>query len=394
MNTKVILVWFRNDLRTHDNEVLLNAIQKSDFIIPVYIFDPRYYEENQFGFKKTGQLRENYIAKTVLALKHKLQSLGGDLLTYKGYPEEILPQLVKKYDVDEVYHHREVAKRETDISESLEEALWGEKRNLRHFIGHTLFHKEDLPFPIRDIPQDFNTFKKKATKESSVRPAHPQVEAIQIPPHLEKTPFPYEGMEISESEEFGEDAAFRSLENIISIAESETDIYTILSPYLAIGALSPINTYHYLTKNTTAKNKKGINALLDHLMRRDYFRFMLKKFPNCYFINQKEAEQDQDRIQQWTTASTDNDMVNSLMTKLNETGLLSEQERLFVSTYFIYELKQNWLVGAAWFEQQLIDFAPATIYGFWAHMANQGTSSKNNKNLAYWEKLKEDNSIV
>jgi len=393
MSAKVILVWFRNDLRVHDNEVLLNAIQKSDFIIPVYIFDPRYYDTNEFDFLKTGKLRQQFIAQTVYSLKEKLQSMGGDLLTYEGYPEEIIPQLVQKYDVDEVYHHREVAKRETDISEAVETALWKVKRNLKHFIGHTLYHKEDLPFPIRDIPNDFNIFKKKINKESLVRQPFPQVEALSIPPHLEKTAFPDEAEMIGTA--FGEDAAFLALDFVINDAKEEIDLYYRLSPFLAIGALSPIYTYHYLHNKITKANKKGITNLIDNLLRRDYFRFMLKKFPNCYFINTTgKKNNDVDLIQKWTAGETENPLINTIMHKLNKTGTLNEQERNYTSGYFIYELQQNWLIGAAWFEQQLIDYAPATIYGYWAHYADQGTSIKNNKTEDDWEKLKEQQALI
>ncbi len=38
--SKKILVWFRNDLRLHDNEMLVEAIAKSDEILPVYCFIP------------------------------------------------------------------------------------------------------------------------------------------------------------------------------------------------------------------------------------------------------------------------------------------------------------------------------------------------------------------
>src|SRR6185312_8579415 len=49
-------------------------------------------------------------------------------------------------------------------------ALWKIRLNLKHFIGHTLYHKEDLPFPIKDIPDSFSTFKKKVERDSNVRP--------------------------------------------------------------------------------------------------------------------------------------------------------------------------------------------------------------------------------
>lgn len=390
MSAKVILVWFRNDLRTHDNEVLVNAVQKSDFIIPVYIFDPRYYGENKFNFLNTGEIRSNFILQTVFSLKQKLQSLGGNLLTYEGFPEDIIPHLAQKYDVDEVYHHREIAKRETDISEAVETALWKIKINLKHFIGHTLYHKEDLPFPIRDIPSDFGTFKKKISKESKVRLALADITSITIPPHLEKTSFPVD------TEDFepihGEEAAFMALDLVINDAKTESDLYSKISPYLAIGALSPVYTYHLLKKNLNPSNKKEINSLIDNLLKRDYFRFMLKKFPNCYFINTSPTkEKNDDIIKNWIEGKTENNAVNSIMHKLNNTGFLNDQERVFIGTYFIYALKQDWLIGAAWFEQQLIDYAPATIYGNWAHYADQGTSIKNNKTEEDWIKLKEMN---
>ncbi len=387
MSKKVILVWFRNDLRTHDNEVLQSAIQKADFIIPVYIFDPRYYQENKFGFKNTGEFRADYIAQTVYSLKEKLQSLGGDLLTYEGYPEHIIPQLVQKYDADEVYHHREVAKRETDISELVEEELWKVKRNLRHFIGHTLYHKEDLPFPIRDIPNDFNTFRKKVIKESFVRGCINDIQQVNIPPHLEKTPFPFE-LDLSESKNhFGESAANVKLKNLIKEAEVNTESYTQLSPYLALGVLSPAYTYHSLINNITPKNKKGINSFLEHLMLRDYFRFMVKKYPNSYFKSKEELPES-GSLSLWIKGETSYGPINDLISKLNTTGRLTRKEREIVALHLIYELNESWLAGAAWFEQQLIDYAPATIYGFWAHMANEGTSIKNNKTIADWDKLK------
>ena len=113
---RVVLVWFRNDLRLHDNEILLEAVQKADLVIPVYCFDPRYYSTNKYGAKNTGILRAQFIRETVQSFKQSLRNLQGDLMTYYGYPEEIIPRLAAKYDADEVYHHREVAQRETKIS--------------------------------------------------------------------------------------------------------------------------------------------------------------------------------------------------------------------------------------------------------------------------------------
>lgn len=389
MSKKVILVWFRNDLRTHDNEALYTAAERADYIVPVYIFDTRYYEQNKSNFLNTGDLRQHYILQSVKSLKEKLQSLGGDLLTYEGLPEEILPQLVQKYDIDEVYHHREVAKRETDISERVEEALWKQQKNLRHFIGHTLYHKEDLPFPIKDIPNDFNIFKKKIEKESSVRQALPEVTAVHLPPHLEKTELPDDAA-IQLTVDYGEKAGLKELESILDADANKEDLYIRLSPYLAIGSLSPITTYHFLSDRTTPTNKKNTDQIIKGLLRRDYYRFMLKKLPNGYFINRSTAVSDPILLEKWINGNTENNTINKLMQQLNGTGNLSYNDREALGLHLIYEYGQNWLDGAAWFEQQLIDYAPATNYGFWAHLAGQGSCEKNNKSDIDWQKFKKE----
>ena len=57
------LVWFRNDLRIHDNSSLANAIKSNNRVIALYCFDPRQFEVDQLGFKKTekGKRRIDWI---------------------------------------------------------------------------------------------------------------------------------------------------------------------------------------------------------------------------------------------------------------------------------------------------------------------------------------------
>src|ERR1700742_1119860 len=107
MSERTILVWFRNDLRIHDNEILLEAVRKADKILPVYCFDPAYFVKNISGNPKTGSLRARFLLESVADLKQNLQTLGGDLVIRIGNPAIIIPQLAEQYKVNEVYHHRE-----------------------------------------------------------------------------------------------------------------------------------------------------------------------------------------------------------------------------------------------------------------------------------------------
>jgi len=63
---KTGIVWFKNDLRVQDNSSLHQAINENDWVIAAYFFDPRLFEIDKFGFRKT----ERYRAKFLLETKH------------------------------------------------------------------------------------------------------------------------------------------------------------------------------------------------------------------------------------------------------------------------------------------------------------------------------------
>ncbi len=399
---KVVLVWFRNDLRLHDNEILLEAVQKADLVIPVYCFDPRYYNTNKYGGKNTGALRAQFILETVQSFKESLRDLGGDLLTYYGYPEEIIPRLAVKYDADEVYHHREVAQRETQISEKVESALWQSCRiNLKHFIGHTMYHKEDLPFPIRDIPESFTLFKKKVERESQVRPVLPAIDQILIPNHLESTEIPsLATLGFSEQEVDsiagkkligGEQNGLKNLEMILEDSYKGFHDFTLISPYMATGVLSPILVYHRLHAAMTPTNKKRLERRISRLFWRDYFRFMLKKYPNVYFkLSGHHGTTTPERANvldeaDWKSGHTGESFIDETIDILKSTGNLPSEARTVLSLYLIQETNCSWLESAAFFEEYLLDYNPATTYGIWSHVAGVGTSKKDNLTGISWK---------
>ncbi|MEC3879709.1 DASH family cryptochrome [Parapedobacter sp. 10938] len=396
MDKKTILVWFRNDLRIHDNEILLRAVERSQTIVPVYCFDPRYFTDTALGTKKTGVLRAAFLRENVAALQQDLQALGGDLIITQGHPEEILPAIAEAYKVDEVYHHREVAHEETKISSLVEAALWKMQINLRHFIGHTLYHKEDLPFPIKDIPDAFATFRKKTERESDIRPELGRPEAALTPegmdtghlPDLSELGFDKAAIEHAHRLHFqgGEQVALQHM-NAFLYGNQDTLGYSHLSPYIAIGALSPNTFYHAIkeAEHTTLDRKRGEQIILK-LLWRDYYRFMFKKHGNQFFQaggmtgNPPAAVADDQKLfEKWRTGNTGHPIVDSSMKELNETGYLAHHQRIIVVTYLIYQLKVDWLKGAAWFEEKLLDYGPASNYGSWAHAAGVGSSVKDNK---------------
>jgi deoxyribodipyrimidine photo-lyase len=402
MKSKKILVWFRNDLRLHDNEMLVEAIAKSDSILPVYFFDPNYIEYTPEAEIKPGNSRVQFLIESVAALREALQAVGGNLLVINGRPEDHIPNLVEQYEIAEVYHHREVATKETTVSSTVEDLLWKLKINLKHFIGHTLYNKEDLPFPIKDIPDVFAQFKKKTERDAIVKDCFLSPSVVNVVEVEEWGDLPaYSFIEAAPAG--GENAGIAHLRSLL---EEGADIYlksnpraqdrqvysSQLSPWLATGCLSPRKVY-WAVKN--AEHKFGTNSNFSHLILgllwRDYFRFMFKKHNISFFSEVQPDDIKHDftaeeyvlQLQLWKDAKTGHGLVDKYMTELNETGFITHAGRLLVATFLIYILKLNWIDGAAYFEETLIDYAPASNLGNWANVAIGGKDprSKNTFDL-------------
>ena len=63
------LVWFRNNLRVHDNLSLKRATGNHVKVIAVYFFDPKFFKIDTFGFQKTAKYRARFLIETINDLK-------------------------------------------------------------------------------------------------------------------------------------------------------------------------------------------------------------------------------------------------------------------------------------------------------------------------------------
>ena len=405
MSERTILVWFRNDLRVHDNEILLEATRKADKILPVYCFDPFYFRKTEWGSFKTGSLRARFLIESVADLRENLRKLGGELVIRFGNPVEVITRLAQQYNVNEVYHHREVAYEETEISEGVEAALWKIKLNLKHFIGHTLYHKEDLPFPIKDIPDSFNTFKKKVERDSNVRPcidtpAHisvpeitdagelPTLSSLGLPDAIndQRANFCYKGGETTALTQLYE---YLSALDQVVVTRGSRNIMPAsrLSAWISLGCISLRQVYWEVMKHGSLA--LGTPLILE-LLWRDYFRFMFKKYGKQFFkpegfksegpeiaLNQGEL------FEKWKAGHTDVPFVDAAMHELNATGYISNYARQMIAAYLVNALKVDWTRGARYFEEKLIDYSPASNWGNWAFIAGVGNDTRDNRYFAY-----------
>ncbi|KAL6957902.1 1,3-beta-glucanosyltransferase [Sarracenia purpurea var. burkii] len=294
------IVWFRNDLRVHDNECLNSANNESMSVLPVYCFDPRDYGKSSSGFDKTGPYRATFLIESVSDLKKSLQSRGSDLVVRIGKPETVLVELAKAIGADAVYAHREVSHDEVKAEEKIEAAMKDEGVEVKYLWGSTLYHVDDLPFKMEEMPTNYGGFKEKvqgleirktiaALDQLRGLPSRGDVEAGDIPSLVDLGLNPNATLC-----QDGKPAANASL------VGGETEAMQRLSKFATEcraqpnkGSKNGNNDNIYGANFSTisaASNQKdggssqsdtGMNWLMYELLWRDFFRFITKKYSSA-----------------------------------------------------------------------------------------------------------------
>jgi deoxyribodipyrimidine photolyase len=174
------IVWFRNDLRCHDNESLATASEESLSILPVYVFDPRHYEK-RFDRMMGGASRASFLIQCVSDLRESLKAIGSNLIVRVGKTEEVLVSLAKAIGADGLYAHQEVSGSDVEEEKKVACALESEGVDVKYFWGNTLFHVDDLPFKVKDTPNTYTAFCESVGKVSIRK-------AIEAPEQLKGLP--------------------------------------------------------------------------------------------------------------------------------------------------------------------------------------------------------------
>ena len=169
----------------HDHAPLYQAARSNAQIIPCYCFDPRQFGQTPFGFPKTGPFRAQFLLESVADLRQSLRAKDSNLIIRQGYPEKILPQLAQELDVKAVYFNREVTAEEVDVENYLRNALAELGIECLRFWSSTLYHPEQLPFPIRELPEVFTQFRKQVEKSAKPKNPFPTPQPLSSLPEVE-----------------------------------------------------------------------------------------------------------------------------------------------------------------------------------------------------------------
>lgn len=396
------ILWFRNNLRIHDNKALHHATNHEQ-IIPVYIFDLRFLDETSFGFPKTGAHRYRFLRESVKNLRDNLQELGSDLVIRQGHTEHELDTIQRQNEANVVISQKEVTSEELEIEHAVARET---DADLQFCSDLELFHPDDIPYEHGNIPKVFTNFRKQLEKKSDVReevPTPNSLPQLDIEDHGVMPSFSDVGLEKPNADDRavlpfkgGEDAALQRLNDYFwkqnRLKDYKftrngllgADYSSKFSPWLANGTLSPRRIYWQVQEyEDERKDNVSTYWMIFELIWRDFFRYSAIRYGDDMFkaggIQHKERNwrRNENDFERWAQGQTGIPFIDANMRELNATGYMSNRGRQNVASFLAQNLNIDWRMGAQYFESKLIDYDPCSNYGNWMYNSTVGQNPRN-----------------
>ncbi len=272
-------------------------------------------------------------------------------------------------------------------------------------MGQTLYHPNELPFQIENLPELFTNFRKAVEKYASVYKPFPTPTQLPNLPEIDLGELPQltawhltlpnrdqravltftggetEGMARIQHYFWKSDRLQRYKETRNQMLGA--DYSSKFSPWLAHGCLSPRYIYQQIKDYEQQRLANDSTYwLVFELLWRDYFRFIAAKHGDRLFYRsglQKILipwQEDWTRFTLWQAGKTGFPLIDANMRELEATGFMSNRGRQNVASFLTKNLGINWQMGAEWFESMLIDYDVCSNWGNWNYIAGVGNDAR------------------
>jgi deoxyribodipyrimidine photo-lyase len=380
--TTPVLLWFRRDLRLHDNPALAAAIADGGPVVPVFILD-----ETSAGAWAPGGASLWWLHHSLAALDADLRQRGSRLVLRRGRYADEIPKLLRETGAGRVHVGEPTepwGRREID---ALDKIVTIE----RHRTA-LLFHPDEIrtgggtPYGV------FTPFSKACLR--AMTPHEPIPTPAAIPSaNLPKSDTladwallptkPDWGRGISAAHRPGEaGAAARLAAFLPRIGAYDTDRNlpgqagtSSLSPHLAWGEISANVVW-----NATGAGR-GADVFRTELLWREFSSHLLWHAPTLPDAPLKPAyaafpwRTDHKGLEAWQQGQTGIPIVDAGMRQLWQTGWMHNRVRMIVASFLIKHLLIDWRCGEKWFWNTLVDADLAANAASWQWVAGSGADA-------------------
>ncbi|AEX71079.1 cryptochrome/photolyase family protein [Corynebacterium diphtheriae] len=381
-----VVVWFRDDLRVHDNPALMKAWElvraNPADLHAVYI-------ANEVGVRPLGGAVKWWLHHSLLALSEQLAQRGVRLHVLSGDPLTLLPQLVTSCGATAVTMNRRYDPAARSIDDAFVADASAHDVEVYDFPCHLLAEPGEITTTTGGSYKVFTPFSRNLRDAIGDLP----LDTLAAPPKAEQ---PIDDTEtqaaiaqlgwdawwaasISKAWTPGEPAAREALAELDDILprylddrdRPDIDGTSRLSPRLRFGELSVAEVWNH------AHTSEGFRR---QLMWRDFAWHRLDAHPDMATVNIRpefdrfpwdggdfEAE-----LNAWCHGRTGIALVDAGMRELWATGTMHNRVRMVAASLLVKNLGIHWRHGEQWFWDTLVDADPASNPFNWQWVAGSG----------------------
>lgn len=392
------LVWLRNDLRTIDNLALHAACQDPlARVIALFIATPQQWRRHDMASRQAAFLLEN-----LKAVQQALAEKGIALYYHEcadfSAAARWLADFCQQQGVTHLFYNRQYEINERRRDERAE-ALLSDRVACRGFDDSLLLPPGRVLTGEGNMYKVFTPFRQAfikcllETNTDSVPAPRPRSGgAVDVAAAL--TPFSHPRLDAGREFPVGETAALSQLRQFcreqVQHYQRQRDLPALagtskLSPYLALGVLSPRQCFNRLRAecpDLLEQRESGAFVWFNELIWREFYRHLLvfwpdlcKHKPFTAWTRQVQWRRAPDDLAAWQQGKTGYPIVDAAMRQMNQTGWMHNRLRMICASFLVKDLLIDWREGERYFISQLLDGDLAANNGGWQWAASTGTDA-------------------
>jgi deoxyribodipyrimidine photo-lyase len=402
------LVWFRSDLRTLDNAALSHAARAADAgAFALFVISPGEWREHDYAPAKVDLILRTLRELSASLAKYNIPLLIRTAPLAKDVPI-VVTTVMREHACDALFFNKEYevneARRDARVAALCKQQGWSVTACTDQSIlepGDVLTG-EGRPFTV------FTPFKKAAYRVIESRggvrewPLPKKQHAMLAQPDLVPGAVAGFASRVDPAHwPAGERDALAQMrhfiEKTITRYKDERDFpgqrgTSMLSPYLAIGAISPrqcvvaavqANAAFMREKDSPLDSgNPGISHWISEVLWREFYIHITHSFPRVCkgrafqpATERIEWNDNPQHFEAWKQGKTGVPIVDAGMRQLLEIGWMHNRVRMVVAMYLTKNLFLDWRLGEKWFMQNLVDGFLASNNGGWQWSASTGTDA-------------------
>ncbi|PTY36394.1 hypothetical protein BGP77_03595 [Saccharospirillum sp. MSK14-1] len=392
--TATHLVWFRNDLRTHDNAALTQACAlagKEARVQAVFLWTPQQWDRHDYG-----QPRRFAWLDALRTLEQRLARLGIGLSLIESIDWQAgvadLMHLAQQLNARSISFHREFGWDE--VQRDQRALTHAQQAGLDTHIYEDRVTREpsQLLTGQGEMYRVFTPYKKNWLRQQNNAPlTAPLPEPEPVGPAIKPCcRFPDVPSPDIVELPLNENSALNQLDEFLSSAARDyqqqrdfpgTEGTSRLSAALANGAIS-LRQCLYACLQHPQDDSAGLQTWLSELIWREFYHYLLYWRPELAkhqpFYSRWDAFPWRDEaalLRGWQQGQTGVPIVDAGMRQLAHTGWMHNRVRMIVAMYLVKILQIDWREGERWFARSLLDIDFASNNGGWQWCAATGVDA-------------------